>query len=248
MWWAPSPPSWWGKQHHQLVQGAQQHKKHHRHGHLTATNTVLINLREKYHQHTNMSAIVAGRWSTAVCNTTTTSSITTSINKAGTSSASTSAAAMEAYQIIWHIIKFIQGALALGMAQQVLGAAHNEWLAELPHDLSPQDVEVVGRRGAVDHLPVGVLDLRPQVAAREPFLGIDLSDPPSGPQKETHQAAAAAQGQHIGKGNVGTIHATAAHDPTIQEALLGSTNKAAAAQSMTSDWSAHPSYSHKQQL
>jgi hypothetical protein len=37
-------------------------------------------------------------------------------------------------------------------------------------------VEVVCWRGAVDHLPVGRLDLRAQVAAREPVLMVNLQE------------------------------------------------------------------------
>lgn len=40
-----------------------------------------------------------------------------------------------AYMVIWLIIELVQRALALGVAEQVLGTENNERLAELPVDL-----------------------------------------------------------------------------------------------------------------
>mmetsp|Transcript_26187 Transcript_26187/g.70841 ORF Transcript_26187/g.70841 Transcript_26187/m.70841 type:complete len:310 (+) Transcript_26187:942-1871(+) len=76
--------------------------------------------------------------------------------------------------VIWMVVKLGELALALGVAQQGLGAHHNQGLAELAVHLSAQDVEEVGRCGDVDNLPVGVLDLRAQMASCEPVLFIDL--------------------------------------------------------------------------
>lgn len=45
---------------------------------------------------------------------------------------------MPSHLVIWHVIKFIEWALALGVAEQVLGAEHNQGLAELAVDLSQQ--------------------------------------------------------------------------------------------------------------
>ncbi len=62
----------------------------------------------------------------------------------------------------------------LGVPQQALGAHDDEGLAELAVHLAAQHVEVVGRRCAVDDLPVGALRLGAQVAAGEPLGVVDL--------------------------------------------------------------------------
>mmetsp|Transcript_12259 Transcript_12259/g.16810 ORF Transcript_12259/g.16810 Transcript_12259/m.16810 type:complete len:727 (-) Transcript_12259:1120-3300(-) len=48
---------------------------------------------------------------------------------------------------------------AAAVPEQVLGRHHDERLPEVAVDLAPQHVVVVGRRGAVHHLPVAGLDL-----------------------------------------------------------------------------------------
>ena len=51
------------------------------------------------------------------------------------------------------------GGLAVAQTQHVLGGDDDQGLAEFAVDLAHEDVEVVGGGGAVDDLPVGVLDL-----------------------------------------------------------------------------------------
>mmetsp|Transcript_9838 Transcript_9838/g.19622 ORF Transcript_9838/g.19622 Transcript_9838/m.19622 type:complete len:324 (+) Transcript_9838:185-1156(+) len=57
------------------------------------------------------------------------------------------------------LVELLHAAHALRVPQQALGRNHHQRLAEAPHDLSAEDMVVVGRRREVDHLHVGLLDL-----------------------------------------------------------------------------------------
>ena len=88
---------------------------------------------------------------------------------------------------------------AEGVAQQALGRHHHQRLAEAALDLAPQHVEVVGRRRAVDDLPVGVLDLRGEnQRGRARVSRVSRSAPRSGGGLSTKEEGGGGEFQGVG--------------------------------------------------
>mmetsp|Transcript_22543 Transcript_22543/g.47484 ORF Transcript_22543/g.47484 Transcript_22543/m.47484 type:complete len:288 (+) Transcript_22543:427-1290(+) len=65
------------------------------------------------------------------------------------------------------VVEIVQGVLAGRVLEQVFWGHDDQGLPELPVHLAPQEVEVVGRGRAVDHLPVALLQVGAQVTPFE---------------------------------------------------------------------------------